>query len=154
MNIISAGDEWEISRVLQKIGYNVVTTMTGNSTYDEIAKAHIADLNLVQCHRSINYIAEMIETKYGIPWLKVNFIGIESMSNTLRDMAKYFGDEKLIERTEEVIKEETDALKEELERYREMLEGKTAILFVGGSRAHHYQGLLSEIGIDTSCCRI
>lgn len=143
------GDEWEISRVLQKIGYNVVTTMTGNSTYDEIAKAHVADLNLVQCHRSINYIAEMIETKYGIPWLKVNFIGIESMSKTLRDMAKYFGDEKLIERTEEVIKEEIEALQEEIEEYRKMLEGKTAILFVGGSRAHHYQGLLSEIGIDT-----
>jgi nitrogenase molybdenum-iron protein alpha chain len=30
-----------------------------------------------------------------------------------------------------------------------MCDGKTAILFVGGSRAHHYQGLLSEIGIST-----
>ncbi len=30
-----------------------------------------------------------------------------------------------------------------------MCKGKTAILFVGGSRAHHYQGLLSEMGIET-----
>ena len=143
------GDEWEIARVMNKIGYDIVTTMTGNSTYDGISVAHTADLNLVQCHRSINYIADMIETKYGIPWLKVNFIGIEAMSKSLRDMAQYFGDEELIERTEQVILEETEAVKDEMAQYNEMCKGKTAILFVGGSRAHHYQGLLSEIGIST-----
>mgnify|MGYP000064836422 FL=1 len=143
------GDEWEISRVLQKIGYHVITTMTGNSVYDEISRAHQADLNLVQCHRSINYIADMIETKYGLPWIKVNFIGIEAMSKSLRDMARYFGDEDLIARTEEVIAEETAAVRDEIGSYKKMCEGKTAVLFVGGSRAHHYQGLLREIGIDT-----
>lgn len=143
------GDEWEISRVLDKIGYNVVATMTGNSTYDEIASAHNSDLNLVQCHRSINYIADMIETKYGIPWMKVNFIGVGAMSETLRNLAAFFGDEALAERTEQVIAEETAAIKDEMDKYRKLCEGKTAILFVGGSRAHHYQGLLGELGIDT-----
>jgi len=143
------GDEWEISRVLNKIGYNIITTMTGNSTYDEIGAAHNADLSLVQCHRSINYIADMIETKYGIPWIKVNFIGIEAMSKTLRDIATYFNDEALTKRTEEVIAEEVAAVEEEMAAYKEMCQGKTAILFVGGSRSHHYQGLLREIGIKT-----
>lgn len=143
------GDEWEISRVLNKIGYNVITTMTGNSVYEEMGAAHKADLNLIQCHRSINYIAEMIEKKYGLPWIKVNFIGIESMSKSLRDMAKYFGDEALIKRTEEVIAEELNDIKDDIDRYKAMCEGKTAMLFVGGSRAHHYQGLLRELGIET-----
>ena len=143
------GDEWEIARVLHKIGYNIITTMTGNSTYDEIAVAHQADLNLVQCHRSINYIADMIEIKYGAPWMKVNFIGVESMSKTLRDIAEYFDDANLKKRTEQVIAEEVAELEEEMAKYKEMCQGKTAILFVGGSRAHHYQGLLSEIGIST-----
>lgn len=143
------GDEWEISRVFQKIGYNVVCTMTGNGSYDEIAKSHNADLNLVQCHRSINYIADMIETKYGLPWMKVNFIGVENFTISLRNMAKYFGDEALIRRTEEVIAEETAELADEMESIKEKLNGKTAVLYVGGSRAHHYQGLLKEIGIST-----
>jgi nitrogenase molybdenum-iron protein alpha chain len=143
------GDEWEIARVLHKIGYNIMTTMTGNSTYDEIATAHQADLNLVQCHRSINYIADMIEIKYGAPWMKVNFIGIEAMSKTLRDIAEYFGDANLKKRTEQVIAEEVAELEDEIAGYKAMCDGKTAILFVGGSRAHHYQGLLSEIGIST-----
>ena len=50
----------------------------------------------MQCHRSINYIAEMMETKYGMPWLKVNFIGIDSTSQSLRQMAQCFGDEELV----------------------------------------------------------
>jgi len=143
------GDEWEISRVLNKIGYKVAACMTGNAEYEDIAKSHNADLNLVQCHRSINYIAEMIEIKYGMPWMKVNFIGMENMSNTLRNIAKYFGDEDLIKRTEAVISEEISEIEDEMAYYKEMCEGKTAMLYVGGSRAHHYQGLLGEIGMDT-----
>ncbi len=143
------GDEWEISRVLHKIGYNIVSTMTGNGSIEEIANAHKADLNVIQCHRSINYIAEMIETKYGAPWIKVNFIGVESFTKSLRDMALYFGDEALIKRTEEVIAEEVAEIEDEIAGYKEKLDGKTAVLFVGGSRAHHYQGLLREIGIET-----
>ncbi|PKM94670.1 MAG: nitrogenase molybdenum-iron protein alpha chain [Firmicutes bacterium HGW-Firmicutes-1] len=143
------GDEWEISRVMNKIGYHVVTSMTGNSVYDEIAAAHKADLNIVQCHRSINYIAEMIEKKYGLPWIKVNFIGIESMSKSLRDIAKYFGDEELIKRTEQVIAEEIAEIEQDILHYKKMCEGKTAMLFVGGSRAHHFQGMLKELGMET-----
>ncbi len=143
------GDGWEISRVLSKIGYDIVSIMTGDGTYKELKNAHKADLNLVQCHRSINYIAEMIEIKYGTPWLKVNFIGVESTIETLRNMAKYFGDENLIQRTEEVIAEELEAINQPLELYRKMCEGKTALLYVGGSRAHHYQALLSDLGVET-----
>ena len=143
------GDEWEIKRVLTKIGYNVITTMTGDSSIEEMANAHLADLNLVQCHRSINYIAEMIETKYGIPWIKVNMIGVDGFTKTLRDMAKVFDDEALTKRTEEVIAEELAEITDEMKDIKAVLDGKTAVLFVGGSRAHHYQGLLREIGIET-----
>ncbi len=143
------GDEWEISRILSKIGYNIIARMTGNGTTEELRNAHKADLNLVQCHRSINYIAEMIEKKYGTPWLKVNFIGIEATVRTLRDMAKFFDDPEILSRTEEVIKEELEDIREDVEYYRGQCAGKTAFLFVGGSRAHHYQGLYKEIGIET-----
>lgn len=143
------GDEWEIARILNKIGYTLNATMTGNAEYGDIAKAHEADLNLIQCHRSINYIAEMIEIKYGLPWMKVNFIGLNNINKSLRNMAKFFGDEELIARTEEVIIEENEGIKNEMEHYKNMCIGKTAMLFVGGSRAHHYQGLLKEIGMDT-----
>ncbi|MEQ8196663.1 MAG: nitrogenase molybdenum-iron protein alpha chain [Clostridiaceae bacterium] len=143
------GDGWEIGRVLKKIGYEIVTVMTGDGSLEEMKSAHNADLNLVQCHRSINYIGEMMKTKYGIDWIKVNFIGVESTAQSLRDMAKYFGDAELIARTEEVIAEEIEDLREDFEYYKSKLTGKTAGLFVGGSRAHHYQLLLKDLGMST-----
>jgi nitrogenase molybdenum-iron protein alpha chain len=143
------GDEWEISRVLKKIGYNIVSVMTGNSSYERLKNAHTADLNLVQCHRSINYIAEMLEKKYGIPWLKVNFIGIDSTIESLRNMAQYFGDPALIERTEKVIEEELTEISGPMEKYAEICKEKKSMLFVGGSRAHHYQSLFRDLGMET-----
>jgi len=34
-------------------------------------------------------------------------------------------------------------------RHRPRCEGKTAVMFLGGSRAHHYQDLFKELGMDT-----
>lgn len=143
------GDSWEIERTLHEIGYNVVSVMTGDGSYEDLKNAHVAELNLVQCHRSINYIADMLETKYGTPWLKVNFIGIQGTTDSLRNMALYFGDEELIRKTEEVIARETARLAPVMEQYKKICEGKTAFCFVGGSRGHHYQGLFAELGVET-----
>ena len=101
------------------------------------------------CHRSINYVAEMMETKYGIPWIKINFIGAEATAKSLRKIAKYFDDQELIDRVEEVIAEEMPAVKATIEDVYPRTNGKTAMLFVGGSRAHHYQELFNEMGMNT-----
>jgi nitrogenase molybdenum-iron protein alpha chain len=78
------GDSFEIERLLKGIGYDIVSVMTGNGTVEAMASAHKAQLNLVQCHRSINYIGEMMKEKYGTDWLKVNFIGVRSTIKSLR----------------------------------------------------------------------
>lgn len=143
------GDGWETERLLKRIGYEVIATFTGGSSIEELKNAHKANLSLVQCHRSINYIAELIETKYGIPWMKINFIGLEQTAKSLRDIARYFGDPELIKRTEEVIADEMEQVEEDMAYYRSRLKGKTAAIYVGGSRAHHYQHLLNELGVHT-----
>jgi nitrogenase molybdenum-iron protein alpha chain len=111
--------------------------------------AHLANLNLVMCHRSINYVAEMMKTKYGVDWLKVNFIGVGATMQSLRDIAKYFGDPALIARTEEVISDELASILDEVEYYKGKLKDKTAGIFAGGSRSHHYQALLNDFGVET-----
>ncbi len=143
------GDSWEVERVLKELGYNVQAVLTGNGSYENLINAHVAELNLVQCHRSINYIADMLEKKYGTPWLKVNFIGIRATCESLRNMALYFGDEELMRKTEEVITRELAQIEPQMEPYRKICAGKTTFCFVGGSRGHHYQGLYEELGIDT-----
>jgi nitrogenase molybdenum-iron protein alpha chain len=143
------GDGFEIDRLLNKCGITNVATFSGNSSYDQFASAHTSDLNCVMCHRSINYVADMMETKYGIPWIKVNFIGAKSAAKSLRKIARYFDDPDLTARVEEVIAEEMPAVEAALRDIRPRTEGKTAMLFVGGSRAHHYQDLFAELGIKT-----
>lgn len=143
------GDGWEVGRILKEIGYHVISVMTGDGSFEELKNAHVAELNLVQCHRSINYIADMLEKKYGTPWLKVNFIGIRSTIDSLRNMALYFDDAELTRKTEEVIARELARIEPAMEKYRNICAGKTAFCFVGGSRGHHYQGLFEELGIET-----
>ena len=143
------GDGFEIDRILKACGITGISTFSGNSTYDQFASAHKADLSCVMCHRSINYVADMLETKYGIPWIKVNFIGAEATAKSLRKIGQYFGDKALIERIEAVIAEEMPAVKAALGDILPRTEGKTAMLFVGGSRAHHYMELFSELGMKT-----
>ena len=143
------GDAFEIDRIFEECGITLISTFSGNSTYDKFANSHTADLNCIMCHRSINYVAEMMETKYGIPWIKVNFIGAEDTAKSLRKIAKYFEDKELVDKVEEVIAKELIPVKDIAEEVKSRCEGKTAMLFVGGSRAHHYQELFKEIGMKT-----
>ncbi len=143
------GDAFVIENLLERCGITLISTFSGNSTYDSFANSHMADLNTVMCHRSINYVAEMMEKKFGIPWIKVNFVGAEGTAKSLRHIARYFNDAELTERVERVISEEmTEVLKTQFD-VRKRCEGKTAMLFVGGSRAHHYQTLFAEMGMKT-----
>jgi nitrogenase molybdenum-iron protein alpha chain len=91
----------------------------------------------------------MLETRYGIPWIKVNFIGAGATAKSLRKIAAYFENPELTERVEAVIAEEMPAVEAVRTEVRGRTEGKTAMLFVGGSRAHHYQELFKEIGMKT-----
>jgi nitrogenase molybdenum-iron protein alpha chain len=143
------GDAFEIERLFDLCGFTLVSTFSGNSSIDFFANSHTADLNLIMCHRSINYVAEMMETKYGLPWLKVNFIGAEATAKSLRKMAAYFEDDALMKRVEDVIAAELPAVEQAAEKIKPRTEGKRAMLFVGGSRAHHYQELFAELGMKT-----
>lgn len=143
------GDAFEIERIAGKCGLTLHATFSGNSEYEEISSSHTVDLNVVMCHRSINYMAEMMEKRYGIPWLKINFIGANATAKSLRRIAAYFDDRELIDRVERVIAEEMVEVEKVRELIRPRCEGKLAMLFVGGSRAHHYQELFAEIGMRT-----
>jgi nitrogenase molybdenum-iron protein alpha chain len=143
------GDAWEIDTLLQKCGIKVIATLSGDVSYDQVCRAHTAQLNTVMCHRSINYMAEMMDTKFGIPWIKVNFIGAESTAKSLRKIAKYFDSKQLMDRAEEVIAQEMLTLRPVREAVTARCKGKKVALFVGGSRAHHYQDLFSDIGMET-----
>ncbi len=143
------GDAFEIERLLEEAGIELISTFSGNSTITSMEYCHTADLNVVMCHRSINYIAEMMEVKYGIPWIKGNFIGAKSTAKTLQKIAEFFGDAELTKKVEAICAREEAIVDAVRAAVKPKVEGKLAMLFVGGSRAHHYQDLFEELGITT-----
>ena len=85
-----AGEAWMIRRYYERMGVEVVATITGDGRVDDIRRCHGAALNVVQCSGSMVHLAKMMEEKYGIPFIRVSYFGIEDTSRALYDVAEFF----------------------------------------------------------------
>ena len=128
-----AGEIWMIRDYYQKMGIEVVANITGDGRVADIERAHGAALNVVQCSGSTMQLANMMEEKYGIPSLRVSYFGIEDMAEALYDIARFFKDPEMMERTKKIVEKEVKQLAVDLEPYRKALAGKKAAIYVGGS---------------------
>lgn len=147
-----AGETWIIKKYYERMGIQVVTCITGDAKIEDIRRAHGAKLNLVQCSGSMTHLAKMMEEKYGIPYKRVSYFGIEDMSAALYEAAKFFSDDPFImQRAQELIREEVGAIYPQLQAYREELQGKKAAIYVGGSfKAFSLVRALRLIGMQTA----
>ncbi|AGK98251.1 nitrogenase iron-molybdenum cofactor biosynthesis protein NifE [Clostridium pasteurianum] len=128
-----AGEIWIVTNYLKKFGIDVVAKLTGDSSYDEIMNAPKAKLNIVQCAGSMMYLAKMMEEKFGIPYIKVSFYGVEDTKNSLLKIADILGTEDKIKKAKQFVLEEESKIEKELDYYRDRLKGKRAAIFVGGA---------------------
>ncbi|MBF0585636.1 nitrogenase iron-molybdenum cofactor biosynthesis protein NifE [Prosthecochloris sp. N3] len=129
-----AGEAWIIKSYYEQMGIQVVSTMTGDGRVDDIRRSHGASLNIVQCSGSMVKLAKMMEEKYGIPYLRVSYFGIEDMSKALYDVARHFSDNQAImEAAKELVSREVSELYPQLQKYRSALAGKKAAIYVGGA---------------------
>lgn len=144
-----AGDLWLVEPVLKEAGINILSKITGDSTFEEITHAHRAQLNVVVCSRALINVAREMERKYGIPYVEVSFFGKTEMSKALRTMAERLNDSRLEARVEEVIAREENRLSEKLREY-EWLRGKRAVLYTGGVKSWSFISALLDLGIEVA----
>ncbi|WFS64361.1 nitrogenase iron-molybdenum cofactor biosynthesis protein NifE [Pseudodesulfovibrio thermohalotolerans] len=130
-----AGEIWIIREYFEKMGVQVVANVTGDGRVADIARCHGAALNLVQCSGATQDLARMLEEKYGTPFKRVSYLGIEDMAESLYKVADFFKDRDpgIVERTQALVRDELNRLMPELARYRKDLEGKKVAMYVGGS---------------------
>ena len=128
-----AGEIWMIRDYYRQMGIEVVANITGDGRVADIRRAHGAALNVVQCSGSTMRLADMMEEKYGIPSLRVSYFGIEDMAEALYDIARFFKDPAIMERTKAIVEAEVKQLAVALEPYRHALAGRKAAIYVGGS---------------------
>lgn len=128
------GEAWMIKKYYEEMGVQVVSVMTGDGRVDEIRKSHGAGLNVVQCSGAMTFLAEMMKEKYGIPYIRVSYFGIEDMAKALYDVADHFQDRPEIkERAQQLVRREVNAVYPQLQDIRQDLNGKRAAIYVGGA---------------------
>ncbi|WP_319370255.1 nitrogenase iron-molybdenum cofactor biosynthesis protein NifE [uncultured Ilyobacter sp.] len=127
-----AGELWIIKGYLKEIGIDVVAHFSGDSNYEQIKEAPTALFNVVQCAGSMTSLAKKFEEKYGTPYTKVSFFGLEDIRISLRSLAYTLGDFNVIKKTEEFVKKMEKETTERLEPYRKKLAGKKVAIYVGG----------------------
>jgi nitrogenase molybdenum-cofactor synthesis protein NifE len=128
------GEAWMIKKYYEQMGVEVVSVMTGDGRVDEIRKSHGAALNVVQCSGAMTFLAEMMKEKYGIPYIRVSYFGIDDMAKALYDVADWFDDyPEIKERALTLVREEVNAIYPQLKEIREDLQGKKAAIYVGGA---------------------
>lgn len=146
-----AGEIWIIQDYLKRMGVEVVANITGDGRVEEVRRAHGAALNLVQCSGATMDLAKMMQQKYGIPFKKVSYFGIEDMSDALYEVAKFFEDKapEIMARTQELVREELSDLYPKLQLLRKDLVGKKAAIYVGGAfKAFSLVKSFRHLGID------
>jgi nitrogenase molybdenum-cofactor synthesis protein NifE len=146
-----AGESWVIREYFERMGIEVVATITGDGRVDAIRRCHGAKLNLVQCSGSMTHLAKTMEKEYGVPFKRVSFFGIEDMAAALYETAKFFGSEELMDRARAVVSEEVAKIFPQLRAWRTDLEGKKAAVYVGGAfKAFSLVRALRTIGMKTA----
>ena len=145
-----AGEAWIIKNYYEQMGIEVVATMTGDGRVDDIRRSHGALLNIVQCSGSMIRLAKLMEEKYGIPYLRVSYFGIEDMSKALYDVAKHFSDNPaILDAAKKVVSREVGELYPQLLEFRKALSGKKAAIYVGGAfKAFSLIKALASIGMN------
>jgi nitrogenase molybdenum-cofactor synthesis protein NifE len=130
-----AGEAWTMRGYFERMGVKVIATLTGDGRVDEVRRAHLASLNVLQCSGAMSGLAKSMKEKYGLPFIRGSFFGLEDTAKVLYDVADFFKDVDplMAERTQALVAEETARVYPRLKEYAAKLKGKKAAIYVGGA---------------------
>ncbi|PWR25190.1 nitrogenase iron-molybdenum cofactor biosynthesis protein NifE [Zavarzinia aquatilis] len=147
-----SGELWQIKPLFEALGIRVLSCMSGDGRYEEIATAHRARVNLMVCSTALINVARKMEERWGIPYFECSFYGISDMSATLRTTARLLVERgapaDLIARTEALIAREEAHAWSRIEPWRDELKGKRVMLYTGGVKSWSIVAALQEIGME------
>ena len=147
-----SGELWQVKPLLDALGVRVLSCISGDGRYREVASAHRARANMMVCSKSMINIATKMQQRWGIPYFEGSFYGISDMSTTLREIARLLVEQgapaDLTDRTEALIAAEEARAWERIRAYRERLAGKRVLLITGGVKSWSVVSALQEAGLE------
>ena len=146
------GELWQVKPLLDALGIRILSCISGDGRYEEVASAHRAKVNMMVCSKSMINIATKMEQRWGIPYFEGSFYGIGDMSETLRMIAKLLvqtgAPDDLLDRTERLIEVEEARAWKRIAEYKQKLAGKRVLLITGGVKSWSVVAALQEGGME------
>ena len=147
-----SGELWQVLPLFERLGIRVLSCISGDAKYREVAWAHRARATMMVCSKAMINITRKLEERYGIPYFEGSFYGISDMSESLRQTAKLLvqqgAPDDLLARTEALIAEEELKAWKKLEVYRQRLAGRKVLLITGGVKSWSVVSALQEVGME------
>ncbi len=146
-----AGELWQVKPLLDEIGIRLLSNISGDAKYHEVARAHRARVTMVVCSQALVNVGRKMRERWGIPYFEGSFYGVSDMSDTLRTMTRMLVERgaapDLMDRAEGVIAREEARAQRRLQAYRPRFEGKRVLLFTGGVKSWSMVTALEEAGL-------
>jgi nitrogenase molybdenum-cofactor synthesis protein NifE len=147
-----SGELWQVKPLLDALGVRILSCISGDGRYAEIAAAHRARANMMVCSKSMINIATKMQQRWGIPYFEGSFYGIGDMSQTLREIARLLVERgapaDLKVRTEALIAIEEARAWQRIRAYKQRLAGKKVLLITGGVKSWSVVAALQEAGLE------
>ena len=147
-----SGELWQVKPLLDALGVRILSCISGDGRYAEVASAHRAKANMMVCSKSMINIATKMQQRWDIPYFEGSFYGIGDMSETLREIARLLVERgapaELKDRTEALIAVEEARAWERIRAYKQRLTGKKVLLITGGVKSWSVVAALQEAGLE------
>ena len=147
-----SGELWQVKPLLDELGIRILSCISGDGKYREVASSHRARAAMLVCSKSMINVARKMEERYGIPFFEGSFYGIQDSSESLRQLARLLVERgaptDLLRRTEAVIAREEAWAWAAIEPYKQRFEGKKALLITGGVKSWSVVAALQEAGLE------
>ncbi|SFJ62218.1 nitrogenase iron-molybdenum cofactor biosynthesis protein NifE [Bradyrhizobium sp. Gha] len=147
-----SGELWQVKPLLDEVGVRILSCISGDGKYHEVASSHRARAAMLVCSKSMINVARKMEQRYAIPFFEGSFYGIQDSSEALRQLARLLVERgapiDLLGRTETVIAREEARARAAIEPYKRRFEGKKALLITGGVKSWSVVAALQEAGLE------
>jgi len=147
-----SGELWQVKPLLDELGIRILSCISGDGKYKEVAQSHRAKAAMMVCSKAMINVARKMEERYGIPFFEGSFYGIEDSSDSLREIARMLiergADPELMDRTEAVIAREEKKAWDAIAKYKPRFKGKKVLLITGGVKSWSVVAALQEAGLE------
>jgi len=147
-----SGALWQVKPLLDALGVRILSCISGDGRYAQVAAAHRAKVNMMVCSKSMINIATKMQQRWDIPYFEGSFYGIGDMSDTLREIARLLVERgappELARRTEALIAVEEARAWERIRGFKQRLTGKKVLLITGGVKSWSVVAALQEAGLE------